>query len=133
MELTDIQNKIINAEICPYCKSETKRVSQKEIYGRSYGKSKMIACVNFPDCDSYVGCHKTGKPLGRLANRSLRDSKKKAHYFFDKLWKEKGLDRGHCYLRLSIVLGLKQEHTHIGMFSEKTCDKVIKWAKEQLK
>ena len=131
MEITRTHKKIIEAKLCPYCGSETRLTGQKEVYGKKFNKNKMVVCEDFPECDSYVGCHKTGEPLGRLADRRLREQKKKAHYFFDQLWKEKGMDRGDCYLRLSIFLGLKQEHTHIGMFSEKTCMKVAKWARLQ--
>ena len=90
----------------------------------------MICCKNFPFCDSYVGTHDDNKPLGRLANKELRNLKKQAHVFFDKIWKENLIDRDVLYMQLASFLKLPLQYTHIGMFQEKTCLKVEKWAKE---
>lgn len=130
MDLTPFQKDIINAKICPYCNSSTKIISESEVYGREYKGRKLIACVNFPKCDSYVGTHDDGTALGRIANKILRNNKKQAHFWFDKIWKEKHLDRSELYKELSEFLDLPPEYTHIGMFSERTCIKTENWAKE---
>ncbi len=93
----------------------------------------MICCVNFPTCDSYVGTHDDGEPLGRLANRKLRQHKKMAHEWFDKIWKHNYMDRGSAYKWLSNQLEIPDTHTHIGMFNVKTCKKVINVSIEYLK
>lgn len=130
MILTPYQSDVINAKICPYCKSETKIISETDVYGREYKGRKIIACINFPKCDSYVGCYDDGRPLGRLANIILRKSKKDAHYYFDKIWKQGYVERDDLYKHLSKFLNLPKEYTHIGMFSIKTCEKVIEWSKD---
>jgi len=130
MELTDYQINVINAKICPYCKSETRLTTETVIYGKEYKGRKVICCKNFPICDSYVGTHDDNKPLGRLANKELRNLKKQAHVFFDKIWKENLIDRDVLYMQLASFLKLPLQYTHIGMFQEKTCLKVEKWAKE---
>lgn len=129
MELTAYQKKILNAEVCPYCRSETTVTTEAAIYGRSYKGRAVIACKNFPECDAYVGTHGDGTPLGRLADSRLRGYKKSAHDYFDKIWKEGVADRGKLYDDLSCFLNLPPEVTHIGMFREHTCQKVISWAK----
>ena len=43
--LTEYQKKIINAEICPYCKSETKIVDETFIYGKDYRGRKVFCCI----------------------------------------------------------------------------------------
>lgn len=130
MFLSDYHKKVINAEICPYCKSEVKQLSEFDIYGTIFKDRKIYACVNYPKCDSYVGSHKNGKPLGRLANKSLREYKSLAHKEFDKIWKEKHIERAQAYEAMSIFLNIPIEYTHIGMFKIDTCKSVIKWSKE---
>lgn len=132
MQISDRHRRILQAEICPYCNSETVRTNETDIYGREYSGKDVVKCSNYPKCDSYVGCHKTGEPLGRLANNELRQLKVRAHEFFDKLWKEDHYKRGYCYQMLSEDLGIPQEYTHIGMFSEQTLRKVILWSKTKL-
>lgn len=66
---------------CPYCNKPAVWVENKEIYGRNYGKSYMTWLCR--DCDAYVGCHNnTKKPLGRMANKELREARKEAKSLF---------------------------------------------------
>ena len=107
---------------CPYCGNPTKLVDDTEIYGRSYGTS----CYVGKPCGAWVGCHKgTDKALGRIANKELRELKRQAHESFDLLWKEGCLPRAAAYEVLSAAFGLPTEQTHIGMFDEDMCRKVI--------
>lgn len=129
MTLTNQHIEIIEARICPYCKSETIKGTETDIYGREYKGNTVIMCSNFPDCDAYVGCHKDGLPLGRLANKELRRYKVDAHSLFDRIWKENKLSRNECYKQLSEDLSIPTEYTHIGMFGKKTLIKVKAWAK----
>ena len=129
MELTALQKDIINAKVCPYCKSSTRVVDENHIYGRTYKDRLMICCKNFPSCDSYVGTHDDGLPLGRLADKKLRSWKKNAHDSFDKIWKEKLVERSALYEELADFLNIPDEYCHIGMFQVKTCIKVVAWSK----
>ena len=108
---------------CPYCSRLAVFVDSKEIYGTSYGMVYLCR-----PCDAYVGVHKgTDRPLGRLANKELREWKKKAHSFFDPIWKEgrfKGM-RDKAYKWLSEQMGLPKEETHIGMFDIALCKRVV--------
>lgn len=123
--------KILKAELCPYCGSCTKRVSETDVYGKEYKGREIIVCVNFPKCDSYVGTHKDGEPLGRLASKLLREERRKAHLNFDKIWREEIVDRSDLYKELSEFLQIPGEYTHIGMFSKSTCIKVQEWSKKR--
>lgn len=131
---------IMSGKICPYCGSQTQLIDSKEIYGRSYGL--MYICR---PCDAYVGTHRgTDKALGRLANRELRQAKKRAHYYFDqiamtdlinKVWKEyiPGIsNRNKAYKWLSMKTGISPELCHIGMMDVKQCEKVIRICKEAI-
>lgn len=128
MNISDRHSLILTAKICPYCDSKTIHVSESYIYGKEYKGRKMIVCANFPSCDSYVGTHDDGTPLGRLANKTLRNAKINAHYWFDKIWKEGFIERSELYSNLSDYLNIPKEYTHIGMFSEITCLTVKDWA-----
>ena len=132
MEITERHIKIFNAEVCPYCGSKTRRTNQMEVYNKKYSDNEMIVCSEFPKCDSYVGCHSTGEPLGRLANKELRQAKKRAHYYFDQIWDGDKKERGYTYYHLQQFLGIPKEFTHIGMFSIRTCEKVVLWSMEIL-
>ena len=68
------------------------------------------------------------KPLGRLADATLRKWKMAAHASFDPLWKT-GPFRGRrkaAYGWLAGQMGLPVEKTHIGMFDVPQCQEVIK-------
>ena len=107
---------------CPYCGNPTKLFEDSQIYGRSYG-SKCYVCE---PCGAWVGCHKgTNKSLGRVANKKLRELKHQAHEAFDPIWKEGYMPRIGAYEILSIAFDLPTEQTHIGMFDEDMCHKVI--------
>lgn len=111
---------------CPYCGSKVELIDTAHIYGgRSYGPA--WACSRYPECDAYVGCHKgTEKPLGRLANRELREAKKAAHAAFDPLWK--GRDKGarsRGYRWIAQQLGIPAPECHIGMMDVERARKVV--------
>lgn len=128
--LTDIQKKIIEGRVCPYCKKDTTLIHSTKVYSRDYGSFWMYICN---PCQAWVGCHKkTKEAKGRVAKLGLRYLKKDAHEVFDKIWKKNIMTRSECYKWLSGQLNLPPEYTHIGMFGEKTCLKVIELSKEKL-
>ncbi len=113
--------------ICPYCGSPATCVDSSMIYGRSYGFAWV--CANYPECDSYCGCHPgTKKPLGRLADKYLRAAKVAAHNAFDRLWKPGKFNRfgrrKDAYRWLAGEMGLAISDTHIGEFDVDQCLRV---------
>ena len=115
--------------ICQYCNNPAKWVPNEQIYGIRFGKSYMAWwCEN---CDAYVGCHKnTKKPLGTLGNSETRDARRKAHFEFDRLWKNRKYPRRKAYDSLSRAFG---KQMHIGESDSETCKKIIEWAIEERK
>lgn len=86
-------------------------------------------------CRAWVGTHeRSGKPLGRLANATLRAAKQRAHAAFDPLWKGKmrrdgvsqKIARGAGYKWLAEQLGIAREDCHIGEFTVEQCEQVVK-------
>jgi len=120
---------ILSGKICPYCGRETELIDSAEIYnGVSYGW--IYICR---PCDAYVGCYKwRRKALGRLANAELRKYKHEAHENFDQIWGKHLMTRHEAYTWLSEQLGTKRNLTHIGMFDEELCKRVIELSKKYL-
>ncbi len=131
-DLTPYELDAMMGKICPYCKSDTKVLTQQEVYGRMYSLDVVCCCKNFPHCDSYVGTHSDGRPLGRLANKRLRLLKKDCKEPFNRLWEIKRMTRSEAYRELSEFLDLDPELTHFGMFGETTCIKARDWALKKL-
>jgi hypothetical protein len=120
--------------LCPYCGAQaTLHKDSSVVYHKNFGP--IWACL---PCGAWVGCHPgTMKPLGRLANKQLRDAKVAAHKAFDPLWqrkmKESGWRRRSArsmgYKWLAAQLGIPKEECHIGMFNLEQCQEVIKICK----
>ncbi|MNO23023.1 hypothetical protein D3C76_128150 [compost metagenome] len=102
---------------CPYCGGSVIYTSNATIYGREYGNGRCYKCTS---CDAYVGVHnRTRIPLGRLANRELRELKKECHALFDPVWKlNKNIKREHAYGRLANVLDIPSNECHFGWFDK---------------
>lgn len=120
---------------CDYCGRDAQLVTGVEVYPHLswLHDKKLWKC---DPCDAWVGCHENSKrhaPLGRLANASLRKAKEQAHAAFDPLWRAKmrrdgcgkGKARAAAYQWLAEQLGLPPETTHIGMFDEALCQRVV--------
>lgn len=117
---------------CTYCNNICAKVTGREIYPhrKDLYNHKFYRCL---DCNAYVGTHvESGAPLGTPANKELRGLRNNAHLHFDELWqwREGGRKyfqtRKHAYTWLAHHLKLPLEKTHIGMFNEDECRRVVK-------
>lgn len=111
--------------ICNECGSNKVRyTTNDEIYGKIYGNGGCYLCDN---CKAYVGVHNTKqkKPLGRLANKKLRELKMACHRKFDPLWKVANFKRQDCYGYLADQLGLMFRETHFGWFDKEYLEKAL--------
>ena len=115
---------------CPYCGKEAVWCENKAIYGKNYGRSYM--CYYCKPCNAYVGCHQNSRrPLGTMANASLRELRKQAHSLFDPIWRERAQGgRGKLYAEISRHFG---KEIHIGESDEATCKQIIGWCLEKRK
>jgi len=106
---------------CPYCGEKVEFTDSKVIYGKSYGM--IYLCV---PCDAYVGAHRdTNRPLGTLANKGLREWRKKAHAAFDPLWTENRMSRTCAYRHMRNCMKLSNRDAHIAMFDIEQCKLLI--------
>ena len=117
---------------CSYCNSKVIKKDSSIVYGKSYGD--IYICSSFPKCDAYVGVDKkTGKPLGTLANKSLREARRKAHESFDQLWKTGIMSRKEAYRWLSQAMSLSKTESHIALFNIEQCNNLIEKVQQNIK
>ena len=89
-------------EICRYCGGVIRLVSAQAVYGSAVKrlgleKEYIYQCQN---CNARVGCHKgTKRPLGHVANETLRLKRMETHQVFAAFWKSKGVSRTKGYLK----------------------------------
>ena len=113
---------------CDYCGHPAELKWSTDVYGPAHDYGWVWYCHS---CQAWVGCHKhTTEPLGRLANRELRQWKKAAHAAFDPAWK--GLEvrgvpnaRGVCYRALAELMCMNPKDCHIGMLTPEKCRFVV--------
>ena len=121
---------------CPYCGADALLRKASFVHGKSeksQGKH-LYVCRNWPKCDAYVAAHEFDlTPMGTLANGNLRHKRILAHKALEQYQKITKMDRWATYLWLEGRLGLDKQSTHIGLFSEETCDEVIALCKEATK
>lgn len=136
---------------CSYCLCKANLVGGDVMYPHrpDLADRKFWKCVKCNDV--FVGCHKDGAPVtlpggervtsdgsipvGTLANRQLREARKRAHSVFDLLWKNTSrpsVSRTLHYSRLAQHLGIDVTKCHIGYFDEETCNKVYKFATDRV-
>lgn len=110
---------------CNYCGNPAKLVMGREIYPflkRLHGRFFYLC----RPCDAYCGTHQADqKPLGTLANKTLRAMRMRCHDKFDKLWKTGEMSRHEAYKWMQDVLNIPAEDAHIGMFDEDRCKKLL--------
>lgn len=83
-----------------------------------------------PQCKSFVGTHKNSKhhaPLGTIPSQELKQARIKAHFFIDRLWKEKIFTRKQVYKLLSEYMSFAYHNGTTRNVEE--CEKAIAYAK----
>lgn len=120
---------------CPYCGGVARKQPCEKVYSTVYHSNygDIWVCDNYPECDAYVGCKPSGKPLGTLANSELRGMRVKTHNLFDKIWKKKLMNRSHAYRWMAEEMGLTAKQAHIGKFNIEQCEKLQELVKEKFK
>ena len=120
---------------CPYCGGRAILRRTNYLFGdKTIGNEYVYVCQNYPNCDSYVTTvTNTMLPKGTLANKALRLKRIETHKIFDKVWKTGIMTKANAYCWIQDKFSLTKEQAHIGMFSERMCDELVKEAKMLLK
>ena len=111
--------------ICPYCDQPAELVKGREVYPfrEDLAQRRYWLCRRDK---AWVGVHVgTDKPLGRLADKELRQAKERAHAVFDPLWKSGGMSRRAAYRWMRDALGIENREAHIGKFDIARCEALV--------
>ena len=116
--MSKIKDALPTPEQCDTCCSvNIELTTNDKIYGRTYGNWPHIYYCN--DCRAAVGCHPgTFIPLGRMADRTTRQLRTKAHNEFDRLWQTGLMSRAKAYNWLANQLGIDPSDCHISWLSK---------------
>jgi len=104
---------------CPYCPGAVELVNNREIYRREFGDWPYAYLCR--SCGAYVGLHpNTDIPLGRLADRALREARKTEKSHFERLWRN-AASRTAAYQWLAEQLGVPVAQCHWAWFDIDRC------------
>lgn len=113
---------------CPKCGSKAYLRPARVVFGDNAPnpEDKFYVCGRYPACDCYVSAHRrTLRPMGTLADRSLRKKRQETHRALDKLWQSGLMSRAQAYRLICLYLGLPEGEAHIAAFSLERCEDVI--------
>lgn len=109
---------MIKAPTCPYCGESAILLPRGEVDADN-PRGKVWACL---PCDAWVPTHYNSlenKPMGRLANAELRETKREALEAFTSLWRAWEIDRRTAYAWLAHHMGLSMSECDFGKFDMK--------------
>ena len=119
---------------CPYCGSPVIYRTADGIYKENTKRAMLFVCSRYPSCNAYVRANKvTKKPIGTLADPSLRRLRNQAHRFFNRLYESGLMSKGEAYNWLSVLTGMPESMAHIGFMGEYNCGLIIDESKKLLK
>lgn len=112
---------------CPYCGAPVVLSGNEKIYGRPYGNGMAYICTRIDEgCDAYVSVHTgTDTPMGRMANKELRELKKQCHRLFDPIWQSGKMPRDKLYGKFASALRIPKSECHIGFFDNEMAEKAL--------
>lgn len=118
---------------CPYCHSKAFLRPASAVYGKKNDNpaAKVYVCARFPACDSYVAAFPdSNRPMGTLADKTLRRKRCQAHRAFDRLWKSGLMTRQEAYRLMQLHFGIPSEDAHIAKFDTDRCDRLIRFCRQ---
>ena len=113
---------------CSYCGEVATLVTGALLYPRNPGLAER-SFWECAACQAWVGCHaprggddpQCPRPLGTLADASLRRWRTSAHALFDTLWQSGQMPRNQAYEWLARQMKMPVAQCHIGGFNEEQC------------
>ena len=99
-------------KMCRYCGGPIRLVPAERVFGASterlgQANEMLYQCQN---CNARVGCHKgTTRPLGDVANETLRLKRMETHWVFDEMWRQRRWSRTQAYKWLAKEMELSIE------------------------
>jgi hypothetical protein len=117
---------------CRYCAGHVELVENSAIYnGRTYGDWPYAYLCD--DCRAYVGLHPdTDLPLGTLADKRTRDARNACKKTFERIFKERHMNRTKAYAWLAGKMGLSVADCHFGLFEPEQCQAAEAFSRQYL-
>jgi len=130
----EMNREIANAtKYCPYCGGKIVFRSADGIYKENTNGAMLYVCSRYPACDAYVRVHPgTTKPMGTLADGSLRKLRNTAHYYFNQLYETGIMTKTEAYQWLAYQISAPLSQAHIGYLGEYYCNQVIRESQKLL-
>lgn len=113
---------------CNLCGGLVEFIPNSLIYGKPYGSGFAYRCTK---CSAFVGTHKNSpeKPLGILADKEMRELRRKCHALFDKRWSN-GRQRTVAYGWLAFRMGYQRGKCHFSWMDAKDLARALKILEE---
>lgn len=105
---------------CAVCRSdqECTQTTGEEIYPHR-SDLKFLEFWKCDKCQNYVGCHKkTGKPLGIIVSKEVKNARQEIHKLIDPVWKSGRIKRSELYQRITDALGYRFHTAEIKTLNE---------------
>lgn len=120
--LKRVKNPLPVPKACPYCNGPVTLVENSVIYkGKLFGDWPYA--YDCRPCDAYIGLHPdTDVPLGTLADKALREARKKAKAHFFEWMEMSHVDRSGSYKWLAEKMNIPVDECHFGWFTESQCE-----------
>lgn len=116
---------------CPYCEGRVTLTTNNEVYGRLCGDWPYVYLCRV--CDAYVGLHPdTDLPLGTLADRQLREARKRAKGLWQVISRARNWSRDQAYQWLAQAMGISRRECHFGHFDLDRAQQALKVCEEAL-
>ena len=132
MNITARHLKVLEGNICPYCGSSIKVIQNHDVINQMIGTNYYFACHRYPQCDSYtLGKSKVFKPLGRLANKALREERKYAYKYINMLKHTWNIKKSEITQEISNLIGTPKRFSQIVFLNYENCKKITRWAIEK--
>ncbi len=117
-----VKDKLPVPTCCHYCGGKVRWDNNRVIYGKSYGHYPY--CYLCVDCKAYTGIHNgTDIPLGTLADRQTRKSRKGAKKLLLDVIRVRKWGRSEAYTNLAVGMGIDKSICHFGFFDAEMCRK----------
>jgi len=111
---------------CPYCGRKAKMVTRDFVYGENARDKDEFMYICSGGCDAYVYCHNgTTKPMGKLANKELRQARIKAHKTMTIILNNGFMTKGELYKYLDVKM-IAGRHFHIAESDLYNCNEAIR-------
>lgn len=98
-------------EHCPWCGHKVIVIDSRSIYGKGYG---LLAECSVCKARTKINSQFKG---GLLATQKMSQKRMECHFLFDRVWKNRLVERNKLYRILADKLGITRQECHFSYFN----------------